>query len=92
MSEIQITRPHSLAPGEAKRRVERVVEDLRGKYSITSEWESDTRMSISAMGVSGHIEVGIEEIAVAVDKSFWVPVSDEQLEAAINRALDKGLA
>jgi putative polyhydroxyalkanoate system protein len=92
MSEIQITRSHSLAPNEAKRRVEQVVEDLRGKYSITSEWESDTRMSISAMGVSGHIEVGTEEIAVAVDKSFWVPVSDEQLEAAINRALDKGLA
>jgi putative polyhydroxyalkanoate system protein len=92
MSEIRITRAHAFAPDEAKRRVEQVVEELRGKYSMTSEWESDTRMAISAMGVAGHIEVAPDEIAVALDKSFWVPVSDEQLETAVNRALDKGFA
>jgi putative polyhydroxyalkanoate system protein len=92
MSEIRITRAHVLPPDAAKRRVEKVVEELSGKYSLTSEWESDTRMAISAMGVTGHIEVAPDEIAVALDKSFWVPVSDEQLEAAINRALDKGFA
>jgi putative polyhydroxyalkanoate system protein len=91
MSEIQITRPHSLDPAEARRRVEQVVEELRGKYSLSSEWESDTRMAISAMGVSGHIDIGTDAIAVAIEKSFWVPLSDDQLEAAVNRALDKGL-
>ena len=49
-------------------------------------------MAIDAMGVSGHIELRDDAIVVAVEKSFWVPISDEQLEGAINRALDKGLA
>jgi len=91
MSEIRISRHHSLPPDEARRRVEQVVDDLRGKYSLTSGWESDQRMAISAMGVSGHIEVGADEILVTVERSFWVPISDEQLEGAINRAFDKGL-
>jgi putative polyhydroxyalkanoate system protein len=92
MSEIQVTRAHGLPPDEARRRVEQVVDELRGKHSISSEWESDTRMSISAMGVTGAIELRPDEIAVTVEKSFWVPISDEQLEATIVRALDKGLA
>jgi len=91
MSEIRISRPHSLAPDEARRRVERVVDELRGKYSLTSEWESDQRMAISAMGVAGHIDLAEDEILVTVERSFWVPISDEQLESAINRAFDKGL-
>ena len=92
MSEIAITRAHSFPADEAKSRVERVVDELRQKYSLTSNWESDTRMAIEAMGVSGHIELRDDAIVVAVEKSFWVPISDEQLEGAINRALDKGLA
>jgi putative polyhydroxyalkanoate system protein len=92
MSEITVTRPHSFPPDEAKRRVERVVDELRGKYPITAEWDGDSRMSFEAMGVSGNIEIRSDEIAVAVDKSFWVPISDDQLEGAINKALDKGLA
>jgi putative polyhydroxyalkanoate system protein len=92
MSEIRISRPHSMPPDEARRRVEQVVGELGGKYSLTSEWESDRRMAISAMGVSGHIDVAADEILVTVERSFWVPISDEQLEAAINRAFDKGLA
>jgi putative polyhydroxyalkanoate system protein len=92
MSEITVTRPHSFPADEAKRRVGQVVDALRNKYSISSAWESDSRMAIDAMGVTGHIEIRPDEIAVTLDKSFWVPISDDQLEAEVNRALDKGLA
>jgi putative polyhydroxyalkanoate system protein len=92
MSEITVTRSHSLPPDEARTRVERVVETLAQKYSMTSEWQGVDRMAISTMGVSGQIELRPGEIVVALEKSFWVPVSDEQIEASINKALDKGLA
>jgi putative polyhydroxyalkanoate system protein len=92
MSEITVTRSHPFPPDEAKTRVERVVEELAQKYSMTSEWQGDDKMAISAMGVSGQIELRASEIVVSVEKSFWVPVSDEQIEASINKALDRGLA
>jgi putative polyhydroxyalkanoate system protein len=92
MADIEINRPHSFAPDETRRRIEGVVTALRDKYSLSWEWESETRLAISAMGVSGFIDLRDGEVAVAIDKSFWVPLSDEQLELAVNRALDKGLS
>ena len=85
---MKIKRKHSLGIEEARRRVDRVAEELGGKLRLTSEWEGD-HMRVHGKGVSGRILVSDDSVEVHVHIGFAMMMFREPIRAAIEGSIDE---
>jgi putative polyhydroxyalkanoate system protein len=52
MADISVTRDHSIEPAELRKRLDRLADDMKRKFGITSRWDGDT-CHLSGAGLKG---------------------------------------
>ena len=85
---MKIKRQHTLGIEEAKRRVDRVADELGGKLGLASEWEGD-HLRVHGKGVSGRILVSDDSVEVHVHVGFAMMMFREPIRAAIEGSIDE---
>ena len=85
---MKIKRKHSLGIEEARRRVDRVAEELGGKLQLASEWEGD-HMRVHGKGVSGRILVSDDSVEVHVHVGLAMLMFREPIRQAIEGSIDE---
>ena len=75
---MRIHRRHNLGIEEAKRRVDKVAEEIGPKWNLKSWWDGD-RLRVQGSGVKGRILVDEESVEVFVQ---------EPIRAAIESSID----
>jgi putative polyhydroxyalkanoate system protein len=92
MSTIEISRAHTLAKDEARRRAESLAVDMQDKLGIRWSWEGDNIKfdvpSGAAKGATGTVRVEASTVRVEVDLPFLLRAVKGTIESKINDKLD----
>ena len=84
---MKIVREHTLGLDEAKRRVDKVAEELGGKLKLTHRWNGD-HLEVSGTGVSGRIVVEDARVEVQVSTGVAMMMFRESIRSAIESSID----
>jgi putative polyhydroxyalkanoate system protein len=84
---VRIRRQHRLGIEEARRRVERVAEEIGGRLNLTSRWEGD-HMRVRGRGVSGKILVSDTSVEIRVHLGLAMIMFRESIRSAIEESID----
>jgi putative polyhydroxyalkanoate system protein len=87
MPKIQIVQDHSVAPEEARRRLETFNTDLRERYGLEPVWTSPTQVQISRAGASGTLKIEPRQIHVTIDLPLAFTMLRSRIEERIKREL-----
>ena len=88
---MKIKRRHSLGIEEARRRVDKVDDELGGKLRLSSEWEGD-HLRVHGKGVSGRILVYEDSVEVHVHVGLAMMMFREPIRSAIEGSIDEYIA
>lgn len=92
MSEVRVTRKHSLSVDEVKVRVN-AFEQAMQKYGVKAKW-SGREAELKGTGVSGRLSIGDDEVTVTVKLGLLAKaagVDVERLTQSIQKRLDAAL-
>jgi putative polyhydroxyalkanoate system protein len=84
---LKITRKHTLGIEEAKRRVDKVADELGDKLKLTSRWEGD-HLRVNGRGVSGRIVVEADMVEVHVTLGLAMLMLREPIRVSIEESID----
>ena len=91
MATIDITRAHTLAKDEAKKRAEDLAKNLQSKFNLTWRWDGDTikfdAPSGAAKGTTGAVAVTDKDIRVQIDLPFLLKMLKGTVESKVNEKL-----
>ena len=91
MATIDITRAHTLAKDEAKRRAEELAKSLESKFNLTWRWDGDTNRfdapSGAAKGTTGNVAVSDTNVRVQIDLPFLLKMLKGTVESKVNEKL-----
>ena len=90
MASISIARKHALSHKKAKAAAEKIAQDLNKRFDLAYEWNGD-RIEFERSGITGHMSVGKERIALEVSLGWLLTPLKPALEREINAQLDKVL-
>lgn len=88
---MRIRRSHNLGLEEARKRADRIAEDLREEFSFRSRWVGDA-MHVEGSGVSGELHVDDHVIELVVKLGFALKLMEGPIRSAIERMMDEELA
>lgn len=88
MSDIDITREHSLPREEIKQRIESALEELPGSYI----WNGDTLVFRANSGASGSVELTATSLRLQARLPFLLRGFAGTIRDRINARLDEALA
>jgi putative polyhydroxyalkanoate system protein len=91
MPSIDIRRPHSLSPAEARAVVEQVAARMHEKFGMEGQWQGDT-LKFTRPGVNGSIAIGAAEIHVSAELGMLLSPLKGMIEQEIPRKLDEHFA
>ncbi len=91
MSEISITREHSLGRDGARGVAEKMASDLQERFQLTWHWQDDV-LHFDRTGVNGTLTVDEKQLHILVKLGFLMMPLKGMLEQSINKELDDLLA
>ncbi len=93
MATIDITRAHTLAKDEAKKRAEDLAKSLEAKFNLNWRWEADTiRFEAPhgpAKGTTGAVAVSDKAVRVQIDLPFLLKMLKGTVESKVNEKLNQ---
>jgi putative polyhydroxyalkanoate system protein len=93
MATISIARKHKLTQKKAKAAAEKIAKDLHKRFELDSAWNGD-RIEFERTGVSGHMSVGKERIALEVSLGWLLtplkPTIEREIAAQLDELLGEG--
>ena len=88
---MRIRRSHNLGLEEARKRADRIADDLREEFSLRARWHGDA-MHVEGNGVSGELYVEEHAIELDVRLGFALKLMQGPIRSAIERMIDQELA
>jgi putative polyhydroxyalkanoate system protein len=89
---VQISRhrSHQLPADEARRRVERIAARLAERFAARCRWDGD-RLHVEHAAVQGTLTLSATEVRLQADLRFPVSLMRAQVEAEIDRLIEREL-
>lgn len=88
---MRIRRNHNLGIEEARKRADRIADDLKQQFSVTKQWQGDSLM-VKGRGVSGHLDVDDTHFELNVSLGFALKLMEGPIRAVIEKTIDEELA
>ena len=87
MATINLARKHTLSHKKAKAAAEKIAKDLNKRYDLAYAWNGD-RIEFERPGVTGHMSVGKDRIALEVSLGWLLTPLKPAFEREITAQLD----
>ena len=91
MATIDISRPHTLALDDAKKKAEELAIGMEQKFGIQWKWDGNTirfdAPSGAAKGTKGEVAVSDKNVRVAIDLPFMLRVMKGTIEERVQEKL-----
>ena len=93
MATISIARKHTLSHKKARAAAEKIAKDLNKRFDLDYEWNGE-RIEFERTGVSGHMSVSKDRIALEVSLGWLLtplmPVIEREIKAQLDKLLGAG--
>ena len=90
MARIIVERRHALGKEKAREKAEVLVEKLAEKYGIAHEWNGDS-VELNGKGATGTVDVEDTLVRVRLELNFFLSAMSGQIQAEVEKQLDKAL-
>jgi putative polyhydroxyalkanoate system protein len=87
---MRIHRSHDLGLEEARKRADRIAEDLKEMYSLRAKWQGDS-MHVEGNGLSGQLLVDEHHIELRVKLGFALKLMEGPIRSVIEKTIDEEL-
>ena len=87
---MRIEREHILGTEEAKRRVDKIRQEVEAQYGLTTSWDGDD-LRVSGSGVRGQIRVNDQQVVVDINLGFAMMMLEGPIKSQISSTMDKYL-
>jgi len=91
MPRIKYQQHHSLAPDEARRRLQELMERFGQKYGFRTSWVGDSSVDVKGRGVSGSMTVREREVLVDLNLSLLLAPFRSKIQDGIARQIEQAL-
>ena len=88
---MRIRRSHNLGIEEARKRADRIADDLKEQFSVTKQWPGDSLL-VKGHGVSGHLDVDDTHFELNVSLGFALKLMEGPIRSVIEKTIDEELA
>ena len=88
---MKIRRNHNLGLEEARKRADRIADDLQEEFSLRSKWQGDS-LHVEGNGVAGQLHVDDHVIELDVRLGFALKLMEGPIRSAIEKMIDEELA
>jgi putative polyhydroxyalkanoate system protein len=92
MSEITITRMHTLPPRKAKAAAQSVADDLQSRFGLQHAWDDDGTLAFHRPGLSGRLTLGRRQVTVQIRLGLVFSPLKSILERQIHDYFDQRFA
>ncbi len=92
MPKISVSRSHTLDMEEAKRRIEKIGNDLEQKHGLKGNWRSADTYEFKRTGVSGKVRLSDGRVDVDVDLSMLLSPLKDKIRQKLEEGLERELA
>jgi putative polyhydroxyalkanoate system protein len=87
MSQIEVSKKHSLGKAGARKTAEKIAESLSKEYNAKCKWSGDD-LTFSSTGVKGKLHVSDEDVQISVDLGLVLRPLKGKIESSIVSQLD----
>lgn len=91
MPRIKHQQPHSLAPDEARRRLQELMDRFGQKYGFRTSWVGNGSVDVKGRGVSGSMTVSEREVLVDLNLSLLLAPFRSKIQDGIARQIEQAL-
>ncbi len=91
MSKISIRRQHQKSDVEVREIAEQLTVDLDSQYGLKSSWDGDS-VNFERTGLKGVLQLNPGEVAIDMKLGMMMSGFSNNIEKALNKALDKKLS
>ncbi len=88
---MRIHRSHNLGLEEARKRADRIADDLKEQYSVTTTWQGDS-MHVEGSGLAGQLLVDEHHIELRLQLGFALKLMEGPIRSVIEKTIDEELA
>ena len=88
---MRIRRNHNLGLDEARKRADRIADDLRKQFPISSNWQGDA-LHVKGNGVNGELRVDDSHFELNVKLGFALKLMEGPIRSMIEKTIDEELA
>ena len=88
---MNIRRSHNLGLEEARKRADRIADDLKDQYSLRSRWQGDS-LHVKGNGLEGQLHVNDHSIELRVQLGFALKLMEGPIRSVIEKTIDEELA
>ncbi|MDH3620119.1 MAG: polyhydroxyalkanoic acid system family protein [Gammaproteobacteria bacterium] len=88
---MRIRRSHNLGTEEARKRADRIADDLKEQFSVTPRWQGDV-LHVKGSGVTGRLHVDDTHFELKVSLSFALKLMEGPIRSVIEKTIDEELA
>lgn len=91
MPSIRYSHHHALDPGEARQRLQQLMDRFSRRYGFHVRWEREGRASVRGRGVKGSLELRNGHVLLDLDLSFLLSPFKSKIEEGIVRQIEQAL-
>jgi putative polyhydroxyalkanoate system protein len=91
MPSIRFHHHHTLGPGEARQRLQQLMDRFSRKYGFHVRWEQEGRASVKGRGVKGSLELKNGQVRLDLNLSFLLSPFKSKIEEGIVRQIVQAL-
>ena len=92
MPKYQLDIPHTLAPEEAKKRIDAATGKLSSEYGTTCTWKSDNELSVSRKGLDARVMLEPSRVRIDLNLGFLMTPFADLIKTGITKKLTTILA
>lgn len=90
---MKITRKHDRTQPEIRVQLQKIADDMGRELGVRYEWAGADLLKFKGTGIAGSITLNeaLQQLEIELQKSFFVPLSEEAILAKVNAYLDQQL-
>ena len=92
MPKYQLDIPHTLAPDEAKKRIDDATGKLSTDYGATCTWKSDNELAVSRKGLDARVMLEPSRVRIDLNLGFLMTPFADLIKTGITKKLTAILA
>ena len=92
MPKYQLDIPHTLAPEEAKKRIDEATGKLSSDYGATCTWKTDTEVAVSRKGLDARVVLEPSKVRIDLNLGFLMTPFADLIKTGITKKLAAILA
>ncbi|RLB56513.1 MAG: hypothetical protein DRI34_09030 [Deltaproteobacteria bacterium] len=92
MPRLELSRQHSLAPEQARQKVEQIGQQLASKHGLEGRWSGADTYEFKRTGVKGQVKLTAQQVLVQVDLSLVLSPLKGKIEQKLREGLEREFA